>query len=116
MAERAEQKQTHVVGEQRQKNSAGTPRSRNVQFRSAGALRCSPLLKGLLILSAIALAIGRTWYWRYNSVRVPTDDAQIDGHLHRLSSRVGGTVINVLVRDIQYGETGTQLVEIDLMD
>lgn len=79
--------------------------------------RRSPLIKWmLLLLVVVGAAVGGTWYWRYASVRESTDDAQIDGHLHPVSARVGGTVMQVLVRDNQYVEAGTVLVQFDPKD
>ncbi len=70
----------------------------------------------LLLVLVIGLALGGAWYWSYSSIRESTDDAQIDGHLHPVSARVSGTVRKVLVRENQYVEQGTPLVEIDQRD
>jgi membrane fusion protein (multidrug efflux system) len=50
----------------------------------------------IVVLLIISIAGGATWYWRYSSIRESTDDAQIDGHLHPVSARISGTVIEVL--------------------
>jgi membrane fusion protein (multidrug efflux system) len=70
----------------------------------------------LLLVFAIGLAVGGAWYSSYSSIRESTDDAQIDGHLHPVSARISGTVRKVLVRENQYVEQGTPLVEIDPRD
>jgi membrane fusion protein (multidrug efflux system) len=76
-----------------------------------------PSLKQLICILLVAgLAAAGVRYWRYASIRESTDDAQIDGHLHPVSARVGGTVIKVLVRDNQYVKAGTELAEIDPRD
>jgi membrane fusion protein (multidrug efflux system) len=62
---------------------------------------------GLVVLLALFLA------WRHFSVRISTDDAQIDGHVNTVSARVGGTVTEVLVADNQLVEKGTPLVRIE---
>jgi membrane fusion protein (multidrug efflux system) len=54
--------------------------------------------------------------WRYLGSYEGTDDAQIDGHLNAISTRVSGHVIKLLVNDNQYVEAGTPLVEIDPKD
>jgi len=74
---------------------------RRVQFAAAA---------GVVVLVAIVLA------WRYFSARESTDDAQIDGHVNAVSTRVGGTVSEVLVSDNQYVEKGTPLVRLDPKD
>lgn len=81
-----------------------------------GSRRRSPIVKLVLLLILLGLVAGGLWYRGYRSVRESTDDAQIDGHLHPVSARVGGTVIRVAVRDNQYVEAGTVLVEIDPKD
>jgi membrane fusion protein, multidrug efflux system len=70
----------------------------------------------ILLVFVIAVGAGGSQYWSYSSIRESTDDAQIDGHLHPVSARIGGTVLKVLVRDNQYVEQGTPLVEIDPRD
>jgi membrane fusion protein (multidrug efflux system) len=70
----------------------------------------------VMVLAALVLVLGGLALWRYNAVRVATDDAQIDGHIMPLSARVGGTVQAVHIRDNQYVQAGTVLVEIDPTD
>jgi membrane fusion protein (multidrug efflux system) len=50
------------------------------------------------------------------SGRVSTDDAQVDSHLISISSRIPGTVIQVLVGDNQFVKAGTPLVLLDPKD
>jgi membrane fusion protein (multidrug efflux system) len=70
------------------------------------------------VFGAIALvlivAVG-VWYWRA-SAWVSTDNAQIDGFIYPISSRVPGYVTRVLVDDNQQVEAGTVLVELDRRD
>jgi membrane fusion protein (multidrug efflux system) len=70
----------------------------------------------ILLVFVIAAGVGGTQYWSYSSIRESTDDAQIDGHLHPVGARISGTVLKVLVRDNQYVELGTPMVEIDPRD
>jgi membrane fusion protein, multidrug efflux system len=69
----------------------------------------------LLILVVVVAAIAFAT-WHYFSIRESTDDAQIDAHIIPMSARVGGTVLEVLVRDNQQVEAGTVLVKIDPKD
>lgn len=69
-----------------------------------------------LVTAGMLLIAGLGWAWRYFSVRVSTDDAQIEGHVNAVSARVGGTVLAVLVSDNQLVEIGTPLVRIDRRD
>jgi membrane fusion protein (multidrug efflux system) len=63
----------------------------------------------------ILLLIG-AGVWFYSRNRVNTDDAQVDGHLVPVSSRVYGSVEKVLVTDNQPVKAGDLLVEVDPKD
>src|SRR5580704_7250673 len=78
--------------------------SRNPRFRVA------------LIVGGIVLLVAGFFLWRYLGSYESTDDAQIDGHLNAISARVSGHVAKLLVKDNQYVEAGTPLVEIDPKD
>src|SRR6266478_263942 len=78
--------------------------SRNPRFRLA------------LIVGGIVLLVAGFFLWRYLGSYESTDDAQIDGHLNAISTRVSGHVMKLLVNDNQFVEAGTPLVEIDPKD
>ena len=63
----------------------------------------------LLIAAAVFL------YWR-STFTEDTDDAQVDGNLYQVSSRITGHVIKVYVDDNQTVQTGQLLAEIDPTD
>jgi membrane fusion protein (multidrug efflux system) len=63
----------------------------------------------LLILGAVF------FYWR-STFTEDTDDAQVDGNLYQVSSRVTGHVVKVYVDDNQTVQAGQLLVEIDPTD
>ncbi len=63
----------------------------------------------LLVLGAIF------FYWR-STFTEDTDDAQVDGNLYQVSSRVTGHVVKVYVDDNQTVKAGDLLVEIDPTD
>ena len=63
----------------------------------------------LLVLGAIF------FYWR-STFTEDTDDAQVDGNLYQVSSRVTGHVVKVYVDDNQQVRAGQLLVEIDPTD
>jgi membrane fusion protein (multidrug efflux system) len=69
------------------------------------------LVGGLLLLGAIAL-----FTWLHYRNRVSTDDAQIDGHIVPIASKIYGTVQEVLVNDNQPVKAGDVLVRIDPRD
>ncbi|MGZ6243094.1 MAG: HlyD family secretion protein [Candidatus Binataceae bacterium] len=67
----------------------------------------------LLLLTAGAVAPSA---WNYLQSYQSTDDAQIDGHIDPLSSRINGTVVRVHVEDDDRVKAGELLVEIDPRD
>ena len=79
-------------------------------------LLSNPLAKAALLVAALLLAAGVFSLWSYYSARESTDDAQIEGHIHTISAKVGGTVVRVNVTDNQYVESGAVLVQIDPRD
>ena len=60
----------------------------------------------LLVLGAVF------FYWR-STFTEDTDDAQVDGNLYQVSSRIAGHVVKVYVEDNQQVQQGQLLVEID---
>ncbi|MBI4465357.1 MAG: HlyD family secretion protein [Acidobacteria bacterium] len=72
--------------------------------------------RGFLVGAVLVIGVAVFWLWRYYAVRESTDNAQIEGHIHSISAKVGGTVLRVHVDDNQYVEAGTVLVEIDPQD
>src|SRR5262245_48938003 len=72
--------------------------------------------KWLLIPLLLILIVGGYAGWHYFSKWESTDDAQVDGHIHPVNARVGGTVISVAVKENQYVDAGTVLAQIDARD
>ena len=71
-----------------------------------------------LMLAAIALVLIASaggWYWRSMGSE-STDNAQIDGFIYPISSRVSGHVSRVMVTENQYVEAGTVLAQLDPKD
>lgn len=68
-------------------------------------------LAGALVLAAIAVT-GYYFFAGWES----TDDAQIDGYVNPISSRVAGYITKVYVEDNQYVKAGTLLAQIDPAD
>ena len=77
--------------------------------RRAGAKIIAPVVV-LLLAAASVLA------YRYYAGWESTDDAQIDGYINPISSRVAGYITNVYVDDNQYVKAGTLLAKIDTKD
>ena len=72
--------------------------------------------KILLALIGFALIVTAALLYRHFTAWESTDDAQIDGYIYPVSSRVTGYVTRVMVDDNQYVEAGTVLVQLDPKD
>ncbi len=90
----------------------------------AGALRAEdkptllsrPKTRGLIFAGVIVvLILGALVFWYYSG-RETTDDAEVDGHLAPISSKVSGNVVQVLVDDNQFVKAGQVLVKLDPRD
>lgn len=70
-----------------------------------------------IVIGVVALIVlgAVFFYWR-STFSVDTDDAQIDGNLYQVSSRIAGHVVKVYVEDNQQVQQGQVLVEIDPTD
>jgi membrane fusion protein (multidrug efflux system) len=81
-----------------------------------GFFREHPILGIGGIILFCALLVGAFLWWRYAQKYEETDDAQIDGHINSVSTRVSGTVLRVLVSENQEVKRGDLLIELDPRD
>lgn len=98
-----------------EQDDAAAPSRPSFRERRRSALG-NPRVKLFLIIAGVVVLIGGIFLWRYFSSYESTDDAQIDGHVNSISARVSGHVIKLNVRDNQYVQAGTVLLEIDPTD
>ena len=91
-------------------NSGGSP--------SGGSRWHGRTTKRFVLLMLLVLAVGSVvpFAWNYLQSYESTDDAQIDGHIDPLSSRINGTVIQVHPENNDRVKAGELLVEIDPRD
>jgi membrane fusion protein (multidrug efflux system) len=83
----------------------------------ANAGRRSRVVKILVLLAFLAGAgVGAKQLWGYFDSYESTDDAQIEGHLNGISSRISGTVTAVHFENNQKIAAGEVLVELDPRD
>jgi membrane fusion protein (multidrug efflux system) len=75
-----------------------------------------PLGWVVLLIVLAAAALGAKTLWGYFSSYEETDDAQIDGDIYSITSRIAGTVKAVYVQDNQQVKAGQLLVELDPRD
>src|ERR1700686_4831855 len=69
-----------------------------------------------VVIAIIILLIAGFFAYRYISSYESTDDAQVDGHINSISTRIAGNVVKLNVQDNQAVQAGTVLLEIDPAD
>ena len=67
------------------------------------------------LILLVLVGVGTGWYF-YSRQFETTDDAQVDGHLNPIASRVDGTIRAIHVDDNSVVNTGQLLIEIDPRD
>jgi len=72
--------------------------------------------KGIaLVVVVVLVVLAGLFYW-HSTFTEDTDDAQVDGDLYQVSSRVAGQVLHVYVEDNQPVDKGQLIAEIDPRD
>jgi membrane fusion protein (multidrug efflux system) len=78
--------------------------------------RMGPIGWVILLVVLGAALFGGSILWAYLQSYEETDDAQIDGDIYSVTSRISGTVKAVYVQDNQAVKAGQLLVELDARD
>ncbi|MEH1841786.1 MAG: HlyD family secretion protein [Nostoc sp.] len=78
--------------------------------------RPNGLILAALGVGAIAASGFGYHYWQYASTHQETDNATVVGNIHQVSSRIAGTVSEVLVNDNQLVQPGQLLAKLDPRD
>jgi membrane fusion protein, multidrug efflux system len=76
----------------------------------------NPRVQRMAMLGGVVLIAALTGLFLYYHNRESTDDAQIDGHITPIASKIYGRVAQVLVDDNQAVKAGQPLVKIDTGD
>jgi membrane fusion protein, multidrug efflux system len=76
----------------------------------------NPKVRGLLVIGGVVLVAVLVGLFVYYHNRESTDDAQVDGHITPVASKIYGRVAQVLVEDNQAVKAGQVLVKIDARD
>ena len=82
--------------------------------RSTGRKRTRRTI--LFAVVGLAAVLGSVMLYRYVTSYESTDDAQIDGYIYPVSSRVPGYVVRVTVDDNEFVQAGTVLAQLDPKD
>jgi membrane fusion protein (multidrug efflux system) len=104
--ERAEERQDQEDDVDQPDSPAGSQQQR----------RWSPVRIALALVLAAILFVAGYHFWNYLESYQDTDDAQIDGYLDPISSRISGTITAVYVDNNQSVKAGQPLVQLDPSD
>src|SRR5437868_375237 len=91
-------------------------KSREEEEAAARTAQRKTRLKRIAPLVVVIAALGALLWWLHSRQYEDTDDAQIDGHISQIGSRVAGYITAVNVEDNQEVQAGQVLVEIDPRD
>ncbi len=72
--------------------------------------------RGLIIAAILVLALVALGIWWHSTFSEDTDDAQVNGHLIQVSSRISGHVLKVDVEENQLVKAGDPIAELDPSD
>jgi membrane fusion protein (multidrug efflux system) len=110
---------TVLIGEDQQ--SVREPFPEEVEDRGKGAkakayFRGHPALKWALIIFLLVAAVVGYLLWSYYAVHESTDDAQVDGHIYSVTSRVSGTIVSINFEENDHVQKGQVLAQLDPKD
>jgi membrane fusion protein, multidrug efflux system len=72
--------------------------------------------KGIIIIVVLILVVVAVGLWWRSTFSEDTDDAQVEGHLIQISSRIAGQVVKVDVEENQVVKAGDTIAELDPKD
>jgi membrane fusion protein (multidrug efflux system) len=81
-----------------------------------GVLHRRPVKLVLALVVAAILSVAGLRFWNYLQSYEWTDDAEVDGHLDPISTRIDGTVVHVYVENTYHVKAGQPLVDLDPRD
>ncbi len=76
----------------------------------------SPMRMALVAIVAAVLCVGGLQFWKYLQSYQDTDDAEVDGYLDPISTRINGTVSAVYVDNNKSVKAGQLLLQLDPSD
>jgi len=84
--------------------------------RTTDWTKAHPIATIAIPILLVAVLVSGWFLWGYLQSYESTDDAQVDGHVNAISSRISGTVTAVYVENNQSVERGKLAVELDPRD
>src|ERR1700728_4042015 len=85
-------------------------------FHTRPSRTSSPGFRIAVVIAVLALLVVGFFVYRYVTSYESTDNAQVDGHINSISTRISGHVVSLNIQDNQYVKAGPVLVEIDPAD
>jgi len=113
--QRTPQSNDAKVAEEVEKHEVDDSSTRNPAGRR-GVLSRRPVRIVLALVVATLLCVGGARFWNYLQSYQWTDDAEIDGHLDPISTRINDTVVRVYVENTYRVKAGQPLVDLDPRD
>jgi membrane fusion protein (multidrug efflux system) len=98
------------------KAAEGRPQERKPKKSLGRKLRDNPIKAFVLLVLLVGVAVGGYIFWNYLDSYESTDDAEVDGDIYAVTSRIEGTIKAVYVQDNQEVKAGQLLVELDPED
>jgi membrane fusion protein, multidrug efflux system len=109
--------QTQTGEAQKQgRNEPAKPQEQQDTTPSKPSALKNPHVRRGLLIAAVIIFVGGFLFWFHYRNHESTDDAEVDGHIIPISSRVPGSVLSVLVDDNEHVKQGQVLVELDPRD
>jgi membrane fusion protein (multidrug efflux system) len=104
--------------EPQESQAAKTDQKQEIRPRKSTGrkLREHPIKIAVFLLVLAGAAVGGYRLWNYLESYESTDDAEIDGDIYSVTSRIAGTIHAVNVQDNQAVKAGQLLVELDPRD
>ena len=78
--------------------------------------RTHPVGLVAILIALVAAGIGAYFLWNYLQSYEATDDAEIEGHIAQIGSRIAGTVVGVYVENARSVVQGQTLADLDPRD
>ena len=107
---------TRIIWEESSRGRFNTNNDPASRTRAQRAAQPQSRRRGIVILVVVVLALVAAGLWWRSTFSEDTDDAQVNGHLIQVSSRIAGQVLKVDVEENQVVKAGDVIAELDPAD
>jgi len=84
--------------------------------KQPAARKRHPVRNTIIAIVAAAVLIGGVLYWLSSRHYEDTDDAQVDGHISGIGTRIAGTITGIYVEENAHVQAGQLLADLDPRD